>query len=120
MIERSSVNRGTPDLKEEREQKKQLTRMLKLKGIADPRQVADTLTDIGIVEDMMITFPAEPAGCAGVTGPLPPVAHDMNSQSIKLAVDKVGKIVFALKNYAHTGNAEEKTKADVTEASKPS
>jgi signal transduction histidine kinase len=116
MVERSSVNRRTPDSKEEREQKKQLTRLLTLKGIAEPDKVADTLADIGIVEDVDDFIPLLTLRDVQI---LPVLYHlalmTRNSHSIKLAVEKVGKIVFALKNYAHAGNAEQKTKADITD-----
>jgi signal transduction histidine kinase len=106
--------------REERKAKKELTQQLEAAQIANADRIADRLVDMAVfrfVEPYYPLFRKENAleiirACDELS-----VQH-RSSENIKIAVDKVSKIVFALKNYARfdtTANNEEKRKASVVE-----
>jgi signal transduction histidine kinase len=99
--------------KEERELRKKLTAKLEEKGIEDADNVADTLVDMGIYNDIDDFLPLFTAKTMLAAYHL--TMQIKNSQNIKMAVDRAGKVVFALKNYTHSGNKQNMFAANIIE-----
>jgi predicted ATPase/signal transduction histidine kinase/tRNA A-37 threonylcarbamoyl transferase component Bud32 len=96
--------------REERQIRRKLINELEEKGLEDVDEVADTLVDIGLYQDIDAFIPLLTAINSEL---ILQVAYDLatqqtNSQNIETAVEKASKIIFALKSYArydHTGQA---------------
>lgn len=116
MIRICTNNDRNLDSMEERDLKKMLEKHLESKGVTSPAKVADTMVDMGIYENIDPFIDLLKLKEVNI---LPAVYHlslmMRNSQNIGLAVERVGKIVFALRNYAHTSSSEEKVKTRITE-----
>lgn len=114
MINRSAGYTAPVTSKEERLYKKELTRQLVAAAIPDAEYCADLLVDMGLYEGVEEYF-----DMLRVTHPSAlPAAYFLaqqarSSRNIMTAVDRASKIVFALKNYSHTGMDEAKVKADI-------
>jgi C4-dicarboxylate-specific signal transduction histidine kinase len=87
---------------ERRPLKRALIERLEASGIEDARRIADLLIDIGVRDDIGPLHPllAHPEGEWLLT-----LAYDLtrlrgNSQTIQSGVERVSKVVFALKSYA--------------------
>jgi len=116
MINTAAGGMQVMDSKEERTYKKQLTELLRHNGINKPENVADTLVDIGLHDHVERFIPLLQIKELQVLQAVYNLSLMVqNSQNIKLAVDRVGKTVFALKNYAHNNNSEEKVRTNITE-----
>jgi len=117
LIDRSLASTPLFNTKEKRQAKRKLLPDLESLGIEDPRQVADTLIDMGIYEDLtpfqsLLQHPQSVF--------ILDVAYNVarlkgNSSTIQLAVDRVAKIVFALKSYARRDHSLTLTRAQVTD-----
>jgi C4-dicarboxylate-specific signal transduction histidine kinase len=106
------VNRPMSEIlltsREKRQQIRQLTHELETAGIPDARQVADTLVDMGLSQDVQYFLPLL---CHLQRNEILQVAYNLvrlgsNQKTIQTSVDRASKIVFALKNYArydHSG-----------------
>jgi two-component system, NtrC family, sensor kinase len=102
--------------KEKRQWKRSLTAELEGHEIANPRDVADTLVDIGIYQQIEPILPLLQSPDADFIVRL---AYNlarlkMNSQTIRLAVERASLVVQALKSYAHQTHSNEKTLASVS------
>ncbi len=94
--------------KEKRQAKRALAPELEANHIQEARQVADTLVDMGLYEALepfysLLQHDRSPF--------ILDVAYNIarlkgNSQTIQMAVDRVAKIVFALKSYARHDHSE--------------
>ena len=102
--------------REERQFRRVLRQRLEEVGVDDAQTVADMFSQIGVYDDFEPFLPllrcAAPALFMAVSG-LASQRH--NSDNIILAVERVSKIVFALKSYAHHESSGEKTRMDISE-----
>lgn len=96
--------------REKRNQMRQLTQELKTAGIPEARQVADTLVDMGLSQDVQDFFPLlhHPQ-----RHQILQVAYNLgrlgsHQKTIQTSVDRASKIVFALKNYARYDHSGER------------
>ncbi|HEY9848750.1 MAG TPA: AAA family ATPase [Leptolyngbyaceae cyanobacterium] len=97
--------------RERRQFKRTLTNQLEHHGIENARRIADTLTDMGIYEEIEPFLPLIKSPEADI---LLQLAYNLvqlqsNSKNILMAVERAAKIVFALKSYArydHSGNKQ--------------
>ncbi len=96
--------------REKRQQVRQLTQELETAEIADARQVADTLVDMGLSQDVQPFFPLlrhlQRSEILQVAYNL--VRLGSNQKTIQTSVDRASKIVFALKNYARYDHSGER------------
>jgi signal transduction histidine kinase len=103
--------------KEKRQVKRALTPELEANQIHDARQVADTLVDMGLYEDLHPFYPLLQHDRSPF---ILDVAYNIarlkgNSQTIQMAVDRVAKIVFALKSYARHDHSESRVLTNITD-----
>jgi signal transduction histidine kinase len=96
--------------REKRQRVRSLTATLETAGIVSARQTADTLVDMGISQEVEHFMPLLRHPDQSI---ILQTAYNLarlqgNHQTIRMAVDRVSKIVFALKSYArydHSGKA---------------
>jgi signal transduction histidine kinase len=116
MINTAAGGMQVLDSKNERIYKKQLAELLRNNGIEKSENIADTLVDIGLHDHVERFIPLLQMKELQVLQAVYNLSLMMqNSRNIRLAVERVGKTVFALKNYAHNSHSEEKVKTNVTE-----
>ena len=106
--------------REERKVKKEITLTLESNNIAHPDRIADRLVDMAVYKNIEPFFPLfKKENASDIIKACDEISvQHRSSENIKVAVDKVSKIVFALKNYSRfdtTQNVEEKKKANVVE-----
>ncbi|MBE9125432.1 MULTISPECIES: AAA family ATPase [unclassified Coleofasciculus] len=103
--------------KEKRQFKRTLTRQLEDNGIDKPRRIADTLTDMGIYQEIELFLPLLKDSDADWMLQLAYnlVRLQSNSKNILTAVERASKVVFALKNYARYDHTGEKQLVQLTE-----
>jgi signal transduction histidine kinase len=103
--------------REKRQRVRQLSQSIDSLGIDDARNLADTLVDMGVHDDVTPLLPL-------LQNPerdrLIQTAYNLarlrgNHQTIQTAVDRASKIVFALKNYARFDHSGRPTVASVTD-----
>ncbi|MEO0540315.1 MAG: ATP-binding protein [Cyanobacteria bacterium P01_A01_bin.105] len=104
--------------REKRQQRRALTQQLEAKGIAGARNLADTLVDMGMGDQIEPYFPLLESPNNGFIIDL---AYDLvsirsNSQTIQLAVEKASNVVKALKNFAHQDHTGQKVQAQVIDS----
>ncbi|MCY7406599.1 MAG: GHKL domain-containing protein, partial [Alkalinema sp. CAN_BIN05] len=86
-------------------------------GITDPRQVADTLVDMGVYDKLNpFAYLLQHSRSVFILD----VAYNLarlkgNSSTIQMAVDRVAKIVFALKSYARHDHSSSIQTSPVTD-----
>lgn len=102
---------------ESRALKRRLITQLKEHDIADARDIADTLTDMGVSDDIEFLVPLLKSGYGNWAVQL---AYNLvclmtNNQMILRAVDRSAKIVFALKSYAHFDHSGQKQLMQISE-----
>ena len=103
--------------KEKRQAKRALIPDLEANQIGDARQVADTLVDMGLHDRLDGLYPLlQHERSTFVLD----VAYNIarlkgNSQTIQMAVDRVAKIVFALKSYARHDHSESRVLTQISE-----
>jgi signal transduction histidine kinase len=117
MVDRSLASTPLLSTKEKRQAKRKLLPDLEALGMEDPRQVSDTLIDMGIYDNLtpfaaLLQHPR--------SNFILDVAYNVarlkgNSNTVQMAVDRVAKIVFALKSYARRDHSTNSTKAQVTD-----
>jgi signal transduction histidine kinase len=103
--------------KEKRQFKRDLTRTLEEQGISQARRIADTLIDLEIYENIESFFPLFKNSEADwiLQQVYNLICLKINSQNIVMAVERVTKIVFALKSYARYDNSGQKQFVQITE-----
>jgi C4-dicarboxylate-specific signal transduction histidine kinase len=103
--------------REKRQRVRSISQSLETLGIDDARNLADTLVDMGVHEDVTPLLPL-------LQNPdrdrLIQTAYNLarlrgNHQTIQTAVDRASKIVFALKNYARFDHSGRPTVASVVD-----
>ncbi len=103
--------------REERQKRRDLTKLLANYAVEHPEHLAQRLITLGLT-DMTPALEAllhaeEQTLLVEAAEPL--IAQARNSQNIQIAVDRAAKIVFALKNYAHTGEPGVPVKSQLSE-----
>ncbi|MCY7408352.1 MAG: HAMP domain-containing protein, partial [Alkalinema sp. CAN_BIN05] len=117
LVDRSLASVTLISTKEKRQAKRNLMPPLEALGITDPRQVADTLVDMGVYDNLNpFAYLLQHPRSAFILD----VAYNLarlkgNSSTIQLAVDRVAKIVFALKSYARHDHSSSIQTAPVTD-----
>jgi PAS domain S-box-containing protein len=104
--------------REERQLRRQLTRSLEREGFDKPDHLASILVEIGLAENIQLFLPLLQE--ADHHEPLLECIRDLasqlrNSKNIHLAIERVSKIVFALRSYAHQSNLGEQVWANVVD-----
>ena len=102
---------------EKRPLKRELTKQLKEREIANSRRIADTLIDLGVYQDvspfLLLLKHSEVDWILQLAYNLTRLIT--NNRTIQTAVDRASKIVFALKNYARQDFSSEKQLVQVTD-----
>ena len=103
--------------KEKRSAKRVLIPMLEQQQIPEARQVADTLVDMGLYDRLDDLYPLLQHPRSSF---ILDVAYNIarlkgNSQTIQMAVDRVAKIVFALKSYARHDHSGSRVLTQITD-----
>ena len=117
LIDRSLHRDSTLSLREKRQFKRALTRQLQERNISNARRIADTLTDMGISQEIdpflpLLNIP-ELDWVLNLAYNL--VRLQTNSQNIVTAVERASKVVFALKSYARYDRSGEKQCVQIVE-----
>ncbi|WP_108927863.1 PAS domain-containing protein [Leptospira johnsonii] len=102
---------------EERNAKKNIVSQLQELNIPTPYAIADALTDMGFRELPKIALPfliCERANVLLEYSTLEAFFFS-NTNTIQIAVDRVSKILYALKNFSHFDTTSEKIPASITE-----
>jgi two-component system, NtrC family, sensor kinase len=117
LMNRSNHQKNVLTSKEKRKFKQHLISYLKAEKIAESEDIADTLVDMGIydnIEDLLPLFKL--SDWEKVLNTAYQFASFKKSISlIQRATAKSGKVVFALKSYAHFDNKQEKIEANLHE-----
>jgi PAS domain S-box-containing protein len=117
LLDRALNSNSQVTTKEKRQYKRALTRQLEEHSLDDARRLADTLTDIGIYDEIESFLPLLVTPDADWILQL---AYNLarlhfNSKNISTAIERAAKIVFALKNYAHFDSSGTKQSAQITD-----
>jgi signal transduction histidine kinase len=117
LLDRALNSNSQVTTKEKRQYKRALTHQLEEHSIDDARRIADTLTDIGIYDQIESFLPLLLTPDADWILQL---AYNLarlhfNSKNISTAIERAAKIVFALKNYAHFDSSGTKQSAQITD-----
>ncbi|PJZ77276.1 PAS domain-containing protein [Leptospira neocaledonica] len=102
---------------EERNAKKKIVVQLQELNIPSPYAIADSLTDMGFRELPKIALPFLACERANVLLEYSTLEAFFfsNTNTIQIAVDRVSKILYALKNFSHFDTTSEKIPASITE-----
>ncbi len=103
--------------REERQKRREMSKLLIEMGIEQPDNLSQRLITLGLAT---LTPPLEallktPENELLLDAAEPLIAQARNGQNIQIAVDRAAKIVFALKNYAHTGEPGIPVKTNLSE-----
>jgi len=117
LIDRTLQSKKDLSSREERKKKRTLIAKLEAQHIDDADTIADTLVDMGIYEDITSFIPFFQKENYDV---ILQAAYNLSvqqdsSDTILTAIERVSKIVFALKSYARYDTAGSMTKANITE-----
>ena len=117
LLNRSLHNNQQVTSKEQRLFKRTLTHTLEENGLDNARSLADTLTDMGIYEQINAFLPLlrDPDARWMLQLAYNLSRLQSNSQNILIAVERAAKIVFALKSYAHYDSSGSKQLAQVAD-----
>jgi PAS domain S-box-containing protein len=117
LLDRSLRSKSQVTTQEKRQFKRTLTRQLQENDIQQARLIADTLTDMGIYDQI---DPFLPLLKAPDSDWILQLAYNLarlqsNSKNITTAVERASKIVFALKSYARYDTRGTKQSAQITD-----
>lgn len=116
MLEAAFKDKKNITSREERKFKRKLIAQLEDYEIDNADDIADTLVDMGIYEEIEQFVPLLQAEDNTLQAAYNLSIQQTSSQNIMMAVERASKIVFALKSYAHTDSqGHKKIKANVTE-----
>jgi two-component system, NtrC family, sensor kinase len=118
LVERLLRGEVLASSKEKRQWKRTLTVELESHGIENARDVADTLVDMGIYEkvDPILSLLQSPDAEFILQLAYNLARLKVNSQTIRLAVERASLVVLALKSYAHQSHSTEKTLVPITDS----
>ncbi|MCS6904109.1 MAG: tetratricopeptide repeat protein [Bacteroidia bacterium] len=115
LLERALHSKPEISSREERKKKKALIEELETAQVPQASAIADSLCDMGIYENVAAYYPLfyhdnvlETLSVANYIA-----SQKRNSQTIKIAVEKASRIVFALKNYARFDHSNEPVQASI-------
>ncbi len=117
LLAANKQHQGTLSFREERKCKRALTKQLKVLKIDDADTLANSLVYLGITQDITPFSPLlEDSNCHLILDTAYNlVTQQNNSENIQLAVERVAKIVFALKSYIRQSDSGEMSRAQLTE-----
>ena len=103
--------------REERAERKKLSRFLQEEKIEYPEETADMLADLKFFNGLEPYFPLlRKKGSLQTVSLLYSLSMQMkNSENIKMAVEKAAKVIYALKSYGRSENTEELSEASLKE-----
>ena len=103
--------------REVRKLKRDLTQELETYGMEDPDALADSLVQMGIVENLTDFLPLlrSEHGESVIETANHLSSQFRNSENINVAVDRAAKIIYALKSYVRQDTSGEKVMAKITE-----
>ena len=103
--------------REVRKLKRALTQELETYGMEDPDALADSLVQMGIVENLTDFLPLlrSEHGESVIETANHLSSQFRNSDNINVAVDRAAKIIYALKSYVRQDTSGEKVMAKITE-----
>ncbi len=106
--------------REERRLRRALRTELEDQHVENADEVADTLVDMGIYDDIAAFLPLLQTQDADMSAQILRTAYNLasqqhNSQNIVMAVERASKIVFALKSYARYNHSDEVSSASIAE-----
>jgi signal transduction histidine kinase len=103
--------------REERQLKRTFRQDLAAQGLANADILAETLSKMGTAVSIepILSLLRAPDALLILDTAYQLSAIQNNSQNIQLAVERASRIVYALKNYIHQGNAGAKVNASITE-----
>lgn len=115
LIDRAVQSKNFLSSKEERQQRRQLRRLLEEHQLAEAESFADMLVDMGVYDNIEPFIPLlqKPAAPAIMEVAYKLARQRKNSDNISLAVERAAKIVFALKSYAHHDHSGAKVTANI-------
>lgn len=118
LIERSRKSTTSLTSREQRQVRRTLVRQLQEADIDDARHIADSLVDMGVLEDIEPFVPLLKGELADRNIQL---AYNLarltgNAQNILKAVELASKVVFALKTYSRYDRSGEKQRVNVTDS----
>lgn len=102
LLKRAKEEKKILSTREERKIKASLTQELETMNLEDPEGISDYLVDMGLyssVQEFLPLFQMKNTNPLQLAYNL--VGFQTKANTIQSAVDKAGKIVFALKNYSH-------------------
>ena len=115
LIRRACQPKQALTSKEERQRRRALTHLLGEAAIAQADTIADTLVDMGIDDDIETLKPLfrheKTTWLLGAAANIAAQRH--SSENILFAVERMSKIVFALKSYAHSDASGQPTVARI-------
>ena len=129
-VKRSLQHKKHLTSREERKKRRALRRELEIRELRHADSVADTLVDMGLYEDIDVFLPllfldtpqqdsegeeGSPLSSLVLQGAYNLSVQQYNSRNIVNAVERVSKVVFALKRYAHYDHSGEMSEADILE-----
>ncbi len=101
--------------REKRKLKRSNIRLLEAEGIHAADDVADTLSELNIHEELDVHIPIikSPEGLQTLTMAYQFSTLLNSTQTIKTATDKAAKVVFALKSYSHSNHTGQKRESNL-------
>lgn len=117
LLERALHSKPEISSREERKKKKALAEELDNAQIPEAAAIAESLSDMGIYENVEAYYPlfyhSNVLEILAVANYM--ASQQRNSKTIKTAVERASKIVFALKNFARFDHSGEPTQASIPE-----
>jgi PAS domain S-box-containing protein len=103
--------------KEKRKLKRNLARQLGEQNVENAGSIADTLVEIGVYDDVLHFLPLlqDPDSETILHHAYQLVSLQKSAKTMQTAIDRVAKVVFALKSYARYDSSGEKVLANITE-----
>jgi PAS domain S-box-containing protein len=117
LLRRSTQPVAPLSAKEERNQRRALAEALARQGVRDAERLANTLVMMGVCDDLAPFMPLfqEANGLAVLEMAYKLSGLQRSARIITTAAERAGKVVFALKNYAHFDRSGERVQANVVE-----
>ncbi|MCS6832692.1 MAG: ATP-binding protein, partial [Flammeovirgaceae bacterium] len=117
LVEKGLKHQQNLSSKEERQLKRIVVRKLEDEHIANADFIAEKVIELGLHEeiDQLIPLIQSPKGVAIIENAVRLVVMKRNVANISTAVDKAGKIIFALKNYSRFDHSGKKVEVKLAE-----
>ena len=116
LLDAARHNQQTLSTREERQLKRVLKQELETLGFEDSSAIASALAKLGITQEITSLLPLlqDENQALILEAAYSLFAQQTNSQTIRLAVERASKIVFALKSYVHQNSSGQMTQALVS------